>query len=96
MRSIKIILIPSDAAGHSTSRADVAHSKTRLSIKSGVSHPATGDLEEYYFGRLTRYLGDSIESHLLTCDRCAQELQKLEEFVAVLSGAMQGTLVSRI
>jgi hypothetical protein len=53
-----------------------------------IRHPATEDLEEYYFGRLTRYLGETIESHFLTCDRCTQELLKLDEFVAALSSAI--------
>jgi len=90
----KVPLLPSPArAADRTSRVGVAHSKARLSIKSGESHPAAEDLEEYYFGRLTWYQRNSIEAHLARCAACSQELQDLEMFVGALSSAIQGTLI---
>ena len=70
----------------------VAHSKARFSIKSGESHPAADDLEEYYFGRLTWHQGNALEYHLARCASCSKDLQDLEGIVGVLSSAIQGDI----
>jgi hypothetical protein len=54
-----------------------------------IAHPASEDLEEYYFGRGDWPQRQTVESHLAQCDSCTSQLEDLGEFITVLSQAIQ-------